>query len=218
METSLIATEMVPLAEITTDSFGSDNYDSQDDSQIDDRSTKSNLLDYIEAANNIPQYHYLIHLITQYRTSIANIRTIVSDFSQHVLENNPMSIREYYEQTEELKVDLKINYQAIANFARKQAKNENMKFLVNLLKQLIESYEKLNAECETELAKAMEWRRGLLLERQNMIACQVETGKKISMLIQKKEMWGNTDKNKWKEVQKKTKDRSSNSSSRAANF
>lgn len=265
METSLIATEMIPLAEVTADfTENVEEYDS-DNSLVDDNhinvsldiflrdvnvqfydnigpsnnevaqtlifnsDTKSspfsesspaslsaasssstpssvsttkraNLIEYIDACTNIPYYHYIIHLINQYQSSIQSISTMVNTFSNDVLESNPTAIREYYQQTEEIKVDLCTNYQAIATFTRKQAKCQNMRFLSGLLEQLISSYERANQFLESELGKALDWRRGILIKRQKMIERKVELNQLIQNLDTLRDNWNSINIDKIKKV------------------
>jgi hypothetical protein len=252
METSLIGTEMIPLAEVTGDYTENQDYDS-DNSFTDDNhvnvsldvflndvnvqffdnigpteneieqtlefhaglrsppsvsspstfssvsnastpssnlsSKKSNLIDYIETCANIPYYHYIVHLINQYKSSIQSISTIVNTFSNDLLESNPTAIREYYQQLEDFKNELRTNYQAIASFTRKQAKFQNMRFVASLLEQLSSSYERANQLLEADLTKALEWRRGVLIERQQMIEKKVELDQYLQKLNALKDNW-----------------------------
>lgn len=266
METSLIGTEMVPLAEVTEDFTDSnDSYDS-DNSFTDDyhvnvplgtflqdvnvqfydtigpseneiektmiinsdlqsspmsssspatsvstssNSTPSstslsnkrvNLSDYIDACANIPYYHYLVHLINQYQTSIQSISTMVNTFSNDVLESNPIAIREYYQQSEQIRNDLSTNYQAIAAFTRTQAKCQNMRFVSGLLEQLILSYEHANQKLETDLDRALEWRKGVLIERQKMIEKKVELDQYIQKLNSLRDHWNSVNIEKIKQA------------------
>lgn len=150
---------------------------------------KSNLIDYIDACTNIPYYHYIVHLINQYKSSIQSIATMVNTFSNDLLESNPTAIREYYQQIDEVKNDLCTNYQAIATFTRKQAKCQNTRFVGSLLGQLSLSYERANQLLEADLAKAIEWRRGVLIERQHMIERKVELDQYIQKLNALKDNW-----------------------------
>ena len=264
METSLIATEMVPLADVTADfTENVEDYDS-DNSLVDDNhvnvsldvfldnvnvqfydnigpsdnevnqtlvfnsdlksspfseispasssatststtstvsSTKrANLIEYIDACTNIPYYHYIVHLINQYQSSIQSISTMVNTFSNDVLESNPTAIREYYQQAEEVKVDLCTNYQAIATFTRKKAKCQNMRFLSGLLEQLISSYERANQFLESELSKALDWRRGILVKRQKMIERKVELNQYIQKLDTLRDNWNSINIEKIKKA------------------
>lgn len=264
METSLIATEMVPLAEVTADfTENVEDYDS-DNSLVDDNhvnvsldifldnvnvqfydnigpsdneinqtlifnsdlrsspfseispasssatststpsslstTKRANLIEYIDACTNIPYYHYIVHLINQYQSSIQSISTMVNTFSNDVLESNPTAIREYYQQTEEVKVDLCTNYQAIATFTRKQAKCQNLRFLSGLLEQLISSYERANQFLESELSKALEWRRGILVNRQKMIEKKVKLNQYIQKLDTLRDNWNSINIEKIKQA------------------
>lgn len=154
---------------------------------------KSNLMDFIDSCINIPYYHYVIHLINQYRSSIQSISTMVNTFSNDVLEFNPTAIREYYQQADDLKSDLSTNYQAIASFTRKQAKCQNLRFVSSLLEQLILSYERTNLGLEKELNKAFEWRRNVLIERQRMIEKKMELDQYITSLNTLKDNWNSMD-------------------------
>ena len=254
METSLIGTEMIPLAEVTADfTENQEEYDS-DDSFTDDNHVnvsldvflndvnvqffdnigpsemevartlqfspsaktspssssstlaisptasilsssssstqqKSSLIDYIDACTNIPYYHYVVHLINQYQTSIQSISTMVNTFSNDVLESNPTAIREFYQQSEDIKAELTTNYQAIAIFTRKQAKCQNMRFVSGLLEQLLTSFQRANELLEGDLSKALDWRRGVLIERQKMIEKKVELDQLISKLNTLRDNW-----------------------------
>jgi kinetochore protein Spc7/SPC105 len=254
METSLIGTEMIPLAEVTADfTENQEEYDSDDsfthdnhvnvslDVFLNDVSVqffdnigpsemevartlqfspsaktspssssstlaisptaltlsssssstqqKSSLIDYIDACTNIPYYHYIVHLINQYQTSIQSISTMVNTFSNDVLESNPTAIREFYQQAEDIKAELTTNYQAIAIFTRKQAKCQNMRFVSGLLEQLLTSFQRANELLEGDLSKALDWRRGVLIERQKTIEKKVELDQLISKLNTLRDNW-----------------------------
>lgn len=159
-------------------------------------SKHANLIEYIDACTNIPYYSYLVHLINQYQTSIQSISTMVNTFSNDVLESNPTAIREFYQQSEQVKNDLCTNYQAIASFTRKQSKCQNLRFLSGLLEQLITSYERTNQNLDSDLSVALEWRRNILIERQKMIEKKVELDQYIQKLNNLKDNWNavNIDK------------------------
>lgn len=125
---------------------------------------------------------------------------MVNTFSNDVLESNPTAIREYYQQTEEVKVDLCTNYQAIATFTRKQAKCQNLRFLSGLLEQLISSYERANQFLESELSKALEWRRGILVNRQKMIEKKVKLNQYIQKLDTLRDNWNSINIEKIKQA------------------
>lgn len=161
---------------------------------------RENVIEYIDACTNIPYYHYIIHLINQYQSSIQSISTMVNTFSNDVLESNPIAIREYYQQSDDVKVDLCTNYQAIATFTRKQAKCQNMRFVSGLLEQLILSYERANQLLEEELSKALDWRRGVLIERQKMIEKKVQLNECIKKLDELRDNWNSINIEQIKKV------------------
>lgn len=144
------------------------------------------LIDYVKAVNGIPEFRYFEHLINQYRTSIQNIRGIVSDFEKNVREDNPTSMREYYEQSDEVRNDLRINYQALANYARQTAQKENLAFLANLLKQLRKSYVDSTTLLDTQLNKVLEIRKEILLRQQQLIEKKAKVRGEILELQQRK--------------------------------
>ncbi|QPG74063.1 hypothetical protein FOA43_001384 [Brettanomyces nanus] len=147
-----------------------------------DENHKATLIEYVKAANNIPEFRYFEHLIKQYRNSIKSIHAIVEDFEQNVKENNPTSIREYYEQTDVLRRDLKINYQALASYTRQQAKQENLSYLINLLDQLKKSYEDSSSLLDVQLEKVIEIRKRILLRQQELIEQKSELSISIAKI------------------------------------
>ncbi|VEU21875.1 DEKNAAC102849 [Brettanomyces naardenensis] len=147
-----------------------------------DDSHKASLVEYVKAVNSIPDFRYFEHLIKQYRNSIHSIRGIVLDFEKNVKENNPTSIKEYYEQTDELRRDLKINYQALASFAREQAKKENLSYLINLLEQLKKSYQDSGRLLDVQMEKVIEIRKRILLRQQTLIEQKSELQAEITKL------------------------------------
>ncbi|TID30253.1 hypothetical protein CANINC_001133 [Pichia inconspicua] len=262
METSLIETEMVPLAEVTVDmtengdtyesdhSFSDDNYINisldvflhdvnvqffdkigPSKNEVDqtlalnsdfrssvslspssmsssvtstplsisasNTDSKSTIADLIDACVNIPYYHYLVHLITQYKSSIQSISTMVNTFCNDLLESNPTAIREFYQQSEDVKLDLCTNYQALATVTRKQTKLQNMKFVSGLLEQLSLSYERVNQTMEDELSKTLEWRKSVLIERQKMIEKKVELDQELQKLNVLKDSFASIDMDKF---------------------
>ncbi|CAI8503449.1 unnamed protein product [Pichia kudriavzevii] len=264
LETSLIGTEIVPLAEITGDSTENGAYDS-DNSFTDDNhlnvsldvflndvgiqffdhigpseseiqntlsllseidpthnprspsvadstsslstpssinTKRTNIIDYIDACSNIPYYHYLVHLVNQYRSSIQSISTMVNTFSNDFLESNPTAIREYYQQAEEVKNDLCTNYQAIAIFTRKQSKCQNLRFVTSLLNQLSISYERSNEQLESDLGVAIDWRKNVLIERQKMIEQKVLLDQIIQKINSLKSNLSISNMNKIKDARK----------------
>ncbi|KAG0691416.1 hypothetical protein C6P40_000033 [Pichia californica] len=166
---------------------------------------RANLGDYIDVCTDIPYYHYIIHLINQYQSSIQSISTMVNTFSNDVLESNPTAIREYYQQTSDIKTDLCTNYQAIATFTRKQSKCQNMRFVCGLLNQLILSYDRANQLLEEELNKALEWRRNVLIERQKMIEQKVELNQYIQKLDTVRDNWNSINVDQIKKVNESLK-------------
>lgn len=262
METSLIGTEMVPLAEVTVDmtetedayesdhSFSDDNYVNisldvflhdvnvqffdkigPSENEVDQTlafnpefrssislspssmsssvtstpssalssnpDSKSSIADLIDACANIPYYHYLVHLINQYKSSIQSISTMVNTFCNDLLESNPTAIREFYQQGEEIKLDLCTNYQALATVTRKQTKLQNIKFVSGLLEQLSLSYERVNETIETELSKTLDWRKSVLIERQKMIEKKVELDQELQKLNVLKDSFASIDMEKF---------------------
>lgn len=165
--------------------------------------SKSNLLDYIDACTNIPFYHYIMHLINQYRSSIKSISTMVNTFSNDLLESNPTAIREYYQQIDDVRNDLRTNYQAIATFTRKQSKSQNTRFVASLLEQLSMSYERSNEILEKELAAAIEWRRNILIERQKMIEKKMKLDEYNLKLNSLKDNWSSVNIEKIRKANKK---------------
>jgi len=151
-----------------------------------DTSHKASLIEYVKSANSIPEFRYFEHLITQYRSSIQNIRGIVSDFEKNVGENNPTSIREYYEQSDLLRQDLKLNYQALASFARQKAKKENLTYLMGLLKQLRKSYMDSDALLDVQLEKVLDIRKGILLSQQKLIERKAKLRGELAELVRKR--------------------------------
>lgn len=151
-----------------------------------DTSRKASLIEYVKSTNSIPEFRYFEHLITQYRSSIKNIRGIVSDFEKSVGENNPTSIREYYEQTDLLRQDLKLNYQALASFARQKAKKENLAYLMGLLKQLKSSYLDSDALLDVQLEKVLDIRKGILLSQQKLIERKAKLRNELAELVRKR--------------------------------
>lgn len=166
---------------------------------------RQTLLDYIDAANNILYYHYLNHIINQYMASIGTISNMVDKFSTDVKESNLLTMREYYNQSIEFKSDLRTNYQAIASFTRKQSQNENMQFISGLLEQLISSYDKAKGDLTIELEKAIDWRKDVLIERQQMIEKKMDLSKVVERLLKVKNQWAMMDIPKWKETTEKIK-------------
>ncbi|GMM30144.1 hypothetical protein DAMA08_028890 [Martiniozyma asiatica (nom. inval.)] len=174
-------------------------------------SKKQTLMDYIEASNNILYFHYLTHLITQYKSSIRSISTMVSNFSHDVEESNLATMRQYYKQVMDIQMDFRTNYQSIANFTRKQAQCENVSFENGLLEQLIASYENDQMKLSEELQRAVEWRKTVLLERQHMIEEKLELAKGADLLQGLKGEWKGLDLGEWKDSNQKVNElRSSN--------
>lgn len=166
---------------------------------------RQTLLDYIDATNNILYYHYLNHIINQYRSSIGTISNMVNKFSDDVEESNLLTMREYYNQNIELKSDLRTNYQAIASFTRKQSQNENMQFISGLLEQLITSYEKARGDLSIELENAIDWRKDVLVQRQQMIEKKMDLSKIVERLLKVKNEWSIMDIPRWKDTNERIK-------------
>lgn len=227
-ETDMSMTEIVPLAEVSVFS-GEETQEEDDDYEnvtlnqflkevdvqffdaigpsdrelvVDDfnQSYTASLMDYVKAVNSIPEFQYFEHLIGQYQNSIKNIRGIVLDFENSVKENNPTSIREYYEQAEELQRDLKIDYQALAGYARQQAKNENLQYLSHLLDQLKKSYEHLRNVLDVQLVKAIEIDKAVMTRQQELIVKKEELKRQVEGLQQKKHSTSEEERAKCKEV------------------
>lgn len=186
--TSDMKSSPLSVTSSTTSSFTSPTSTSTSTS-FSNSNKRANVIEYIDACTNIPYYHYIIHLINQYQSSIKSISTMVNTFSNDVLESNPTAIREYYQQLDDVKADLCTNYQAIATFTRKQAKCQNMRFVSGLLEQLILSYERANQLLEEELSKSLDWRRGILIERQKMIEKKVLLNDYIKKLDELRDNW-----------------------------
>lgn len=174
-------------------------------SATDDTQRRQTLLDYIDSANNELFYHYLSHIINQYRSSIGTISNMVTKFSHDVSESNLLTMREYYNQESDVKMDLRTNYQSLASFTRKKSQNENLLFISGLIEQLIESYSKSKEELVTELENAMEWRKNVLMERQQMIETKLELSKIVEKLLKVKNEWSVLDIPKWKEISQQIK-------------
>lgn len=168
---------------------------------------RQTLLDYIDAANNILYYHYLTHIISQYRASIKTISSMVHKFSSDVEDSNLQAMKEYYSQSIDLQADLRTNYQAIASFTRKQAQNENMQFICGLLGQLIASYDKDKAKLGLDYESAVEWRKDVLLQRQRMIEKKMELSTEVERLQKIKHEWSLLDIPRWKEANEKIKEK-----------
>ncbi|GME81343.1 unnamed protein product [Ambrosiozyma monospora] len=131
---------------------------------------KPTMLDFVTAANSIPDYNYLVHLINQYKTSISEIRSDVSNFESEVEENNPKWIREYYQQSDDIRKDLNLKFQTLALYAKRQTENENLNFLSNLKGQLVQTHQARKLEVDAEYKRVAKDRKEHLLHNKETLA------------------------------------------------
>ncbi|GMG31457.1 unnamed protein product [Ambrosiozyma monospora] len=166
--------------------------------RVDKYHTNNNpsVMDFITAVNSIPDYNYLVHLINQYKSNIAEIRSDVSNFESEVEENNPKWIREYFEQNDDIRKELNIKFQTMSFYAKKQAENENLNFLSNLKGQLVQTHQARKLEVDAEFKRVALDRKQHLLKNKETLAKIDEIKQKLGKLSVHKTDFDSVDRGK----------------------
>ncbi|KAG7877319.1 hypothetical protein KL938_004075 [Ogataea parapolymorpha] len=222
-EESIIIAEKVPLAEVTLDSENEvANFEDEDDDYVhvtlpqflnqvqvqfydnigpsereltvtSEGSGSQALHKYVDAVTEFPNFDYFYHLIAQRKSGIDRSQRSINDFSEAIINNNPTSVREFYESTDEVQKDLKVNYQALASLARTIAEHGNLVFMTNSLEGLLKSYENRKASVISQVADMEEIRAAFTSEYQKSVKRKADLTKTLALLQDRQKNFANVD-------------------------
>ncbi|KAG7706071.1 hypothetical protein KL949_004969 [Ogataea haglerorum] len=225
-EESIIIAEKVPLAEVTMDSENEEaNFEDDDDDYVhvtlpqflnqvqvqfydnigpsereltvtSEGSGSQALHKYVDAVTEFPNFDYFYHLIAQRKSGIDRSQKSINDFSEAIINNNPTSVREFYESTDEVQKDLKVNYQALASLARTIAEHGNLVFMKNSLEGLLKSYENRKASVNSQVADMEEIRAAFSSEYQECVKRKADLTKTLALLHDRQKNFANVDLDK----------------------
>ncbi|KAG7851174.1 hypothetical protein KL941_000843 [Ogataea angusta] len=229
-EESIIIAEKVPLAEVTMDSENEEpNFEDEDDDYVhvtlpqflnqvqvqfydnigpsereltvaSEGSGSQALHKYVDAVTEFPNFDYFYHLIAQRKSGIDRSQKSIDDFSEAIINNNPTSVREFYESTDEVQKDLKVNYQALASLARTIAEHGNLVFMTNSLEGLLKSYENRKASVNSQVADMEEIRAAFTSEYQNGVKRKADLTKTLALLQDRQKNFANVDLDKLEQL------------------
>ncbi|KAH3664030.1 hypothetical protein OGAPHI_004744 [Ogataea philodendri] len=155
---------------------------------------------YVDAVTEFPNFDYFYHLIAQRKSGIDRSQKTIKDFTEGVVNNNPTSVREFYESNDEVQKDLKVNYQALASLARSIAEHGNLVFMTSSLEGLLKSYENRKMSVNSQFADMEDIREAFSEEHQKCVKRRAELSKTLALLQDKQKNLANVDTNRLEEL------------------